>query len=349
MSELLGNGKSHGHTNGSVRPTPTAAVPTPNLVGSDRKLRHAIDLAVSIAPTTAPVLLIGEPGTGKSLLARSVLVAVAPRSGPFLAVDCSALHETQLEHELFGVGEQPGRLAQAEGGTLLLDEVAALSAPLQLRLARLLEDGEYEPAGSGRSARADVRLIFTSRVDLADLTDRGTFRQDLYYRMSVVTISLPPLRERGDDVERLADHFRSRFARAIGKTSAGFSLEALETLRAHSWPGNVLELENVVERSVVVCRGPWIEPVHVEISHGGVARLPRSSAPSPSPRNHVKTPIQPLKEALEGPERQLILQALEALNWNRQETARVLDINRTTLYKKMKKYGLLFDEPAWAN
>ena len=162
----------------------------------------------------------------------------------------------------------------------------------------------------------------------------------------MVALKLPPLRHRGDDVELLADHFRERFARQISKEVLAISAEAVEVLRAHAWPGNVHELEHVIERAVVVCRGTRIEPNHLSL-------IPREAA-APRPLNRVQrihpgANILPLKEALEAPEKELILQALEALNWNRQETARVLDINRTTLYKKMKKFGLLFDEPVWAN
>jgi DNA-binding NtrC family response regulator len=353
-----GNGTSNGHGNGKSEghapPQAEGLCEAPGLIGDDPKLRQAIELAAMIAPTRAPVLIVGERGTGKSLLARSLHRASPRRNGPFVEIDCSALNEVALEAELFGrkgaAGDRPGRLAQAAGGTLFLDEIASLSPALQFKLLRLLQEGEFEPVGSNQTARADVRLVVASREDLSSLIEWGQFRQDLYYRLSVVTLKLPPLRHRGDDVVRLADHFRSRFARELSKPVVGFSVEAAEALRQYSWPGNVQELESAVERAVVVCRGTRVEPSHLELSQ----REPTNPRPAPAGGSHramaaAAAPILPLKEALEGPEKQLILQALEALNWNRQETARVLDINRTTLYKKMKKYGLLCDEPAWAN
>jgi two-component system response regulator HydG len=176
----------------------------------------------------------------------------------------------------------------------------------------------------------------------------GRFRQDLYYRIGVVTLKLTPLRHRGADLDRLTDHFRARFAHDINKTVSAFSSEALERLRQHDWPGNVQELEHVVKSAMVNCRGHRIETSHLVFTPRE-APAPATRQPLRPSKVHMPLSILPLKEALEGPEKQLILQALEALNWNRQETARVLDINRTTLYKKMKKYGLLFDEPIWMN
>jgi two-component system response regulator HydG len=334
----------------------TGTVEVPALIGEDPSLRYAIELAGSIAPTRAPVLIVGDRGTGKSTLGRT-LHDNSPRHGaPFLELDCGSLRENVLEVELFGrkgqgfgdaAVERPGKLARAQGGTLFLNEVAALSPALQYKLLRVLQDSEYEPVGSNQTVRSDVRIVVATQQDLAELVEQGLFRQDLYYRISVVTLKLPPLSHRGADVERLAEHFRTRFAHDIGKHVVGFSAEALDMLRRHAWPGNVAELENVVERAVVLCRGGRIEPAHLELTPREPSPAPRGPA---SARNQATLGIIPLKEALEEPEKQLILQALQALNWNRQETARVLDINRTTLYKKMKKYGLLCEEaPVWSN
>jgi two-component system response regulator HydG len=370
MAPDLGSA-SNGNGNGN-------APSIPNLIGEDHKLRQAIELATSIAPTPAPALIVGERGTGKSLMART-LHRRSPRSnGPFLTLDASALDDSRQEIELFGrtgppgITETPGRIEMASGGTLVIEEIGSLAPALQLKLLRVIQDGEYEPVGSHQTRRADVRFLFTSRQDILSLVESGRFRSDLYYRMSVVTLSLPPLRFRGEDIDRLADHFRARIARALGRPVAGFSLEAIDLLRRHPWPDNVMELEAIVERAVVICSGPRIEASHLDLNRP-MAISPRNglashASPATSGNGHTTTPghgngngqigrsrsappamIQPLKEALEGPERELILQALQALNWNRQETARKLDINRTTLYKKMKKYGLLYDEPAWAN
>jgi two-component system response regulator HydG len=358
---MSGNGHAYAATNGANghagNPNgPACSNPErplfPSLIGEDPAVRQALELASSIAATRAPVLIVGQRGTGKTLLARTVHCRSARRERPFIEVDCSMLRENVLEAELFGRAgeERQGKLAKADGGTILLDKIESLSATLQFKVLRFLQDGEYEPAGSHQTLRSDVRVVMATQEDLAALVAQGEFRQDLYYRISVVTLKLPPLRHRGADLDRLADYFRARFAHDIGKNVVAFSADAIESLRRHTWPGNVLELENVVDRAVVLCRGQRIEPAHLELS-------PRESGSAASPARPgasnraaaVGARILPLKEALEGPEKQLILDALQALNWNRQETARVLDINRTTLYKKMKKYGLLYDEPVWAN
>lgn len=322
------------------------------LIGQDPALVQAIELAGTIAASRGPVLIVGERGAGKTLLARSLHLRGSHPEAPFVEVVTGTLSEDELEADLFGhaaygEAERPGKVALARGGTLYIDEVSALSPALQFKLLRLLCDGEYDVPGSGRVERADVRLVLGTREDLLALVAAGRFRLDLHYRIGVVTLKLPPLRHRDCDIERLADHFRARFARQHGKDIRTLSPDAIDLLRAHGWPGNVQELEQVIERAVIVCRGNRIEPNHL-------ALIPRDlSTVRPTPgrtqRPRLGADILPLKEALEEPEKQLILQALEALNWNRQETARVLDINRTTLYKKMKKYGLLFDEPIWAN
>ena len=324
------------HANAAAAPPEFAEV-----VGQDPKLRQALELAAAIAPSRGPVLLVGELGAGKALLARALHRHGARCDGPFVELECRGLREAALEVELFGQvlpgGRlRPGRIARARGGTLYLDEVTALSPALQAKLLRAIRDGEYEPVDSDRPGEADVRFVLATREDLVTLVEREQFRADLYYRISVVTLNLPPLRHRGEDVVRLAEHFRARFAREIGRAVPGFTPEALEMLRHHDWPGNVLELENTVEQAVVHCHGARIEPRHLELNRRRPERPPAAG-------------IVRLKEALEDPERRLILEALEALNWNRQETARVLNINRTTLYNKMKKYGLLLDEPTWAN
>ncbi|MEO6808401.1 MAG: sigma-54 dependent transcriptional regulator [Isosphaeraceae bacterium] len=319
----------------------------PALVGGDPALRQALELAETIAPTRTPVLIFGERGTGKSLLARTIHSRGPRRNAPLLQVSCASVRDGAIEVELFGrkgafdEADQPGRIAQAHGGTLILKEVEDLPPALQFKLLRLVQYGEFEPVGSTQTTRVDVRLIATTSEELPSLVEQDRFRRDLYYRISVVGLHLPPLRDRKSDLDELADHFCARFAREIGREAIGFTSEALELMRAHDWPGNVLELEHEVERAVLQCRGSRIERDHLAIGQ-------RPGTPSPS-RMPTGPGILPLKEALEGPEKQLILQALEALEWNRQETARVLDINRTTLYKKMKKYGLLFNEPAWMN
>ncbi len=367
--ESNGNGHGNGHSNG-LHPTsrepanghaaaghavslPRPCPPGEEILGENPMLLQALELTEAIAPTRAPVLIVGERGTGKTLLARR-LHRLSPRhASPFVEVSCSTLKEPALEAELFGrrshgLGEsdRQGKVSQADGGTLYLDEVAALSPNLQFKLLRLIRDGEYEPVGSTHTIHTDCRIVVGSREDLNPLVDEDRFRSDLFYAVSVVTMKLPPLRHRDGDLLGLADWFRERFARESGKPVSGFSVEAVKLLESHDWPGNVLELKATVERAVVLCRGSQIEPGHLVLAPRESSAVARLSGPG---RDSTSRGILPLKEALEGPEKQLILEALQALNWNRQETARMLDINRTTLYKKMKKYGLLFDEPVWTN
>jgi two-component system response regulator HydG len=322
------------------------------VLGSDPSLRQAIELASTIASARTPVLILGERGTGKALLARVIHNLGSRHDQPFVSVDCAALSEATAERERAAKGlapvllNDPGfdwatKLGQAAGGTLFLNDVAALSESLQLQLVRALQDREYEHGSNG-----DVRFLMSTGENLAALVEQAKFRQDLYHRVSVICLKLPPLRARGTDAEQLAEFFRSRFSLEFGKNVVGFTRDALDILNKHDWPGNIRELEGVIQRGVALCQGTRITSGHLSPSlcHPRASRMGGLAS-----RQHVPTNIRPLKEALEEPEKRIIIQALQALNWNRQETARVLDINRTTLYKKMKKYGLLVDEPIWVN
>jgi two-component system response regulator HydG len=295
-------------------------------------------------------LILGERGTGKALLARTIHALGSGPEQPLVTVDCATLTEAALEeqHSLNGQAHNEddfdwsSQIARAQGGTLFLNDVAALSDPLQFQLLHALQDRVHD-----HGAHGDVRFLMSTSENLVSLVEQGRFRQDLYYRVSVVCLKLPPLRARGTDIELLAEYFRSRFSLEFGKNVAGFTRDALEILNKHDWPGNVRELEGVIQRGVALCQGTRITSGHLSPS----LCPPRSgrNGGGIAPRAHVPANIRPLKEALEEPEKRIIIQALQALNWNRQETARVLDINRTTLYKKMKKYGLLVDEPIWVN
>ena len=329
--------------------------PLPAILGDDPSLRQSVELAATIAPARASVLILGEQGTGKTLLARAIHQQSSRRDRPFVEISCVGIDELGLERELFGqkfegseASERPGRLARADGGTIHLDEIAALTPALQAKLLGVLTDGEFEPLGSPLPVPVDVRFVFSTRENLPALVEQGKFRRELYERINVVCLKLPALRVRGQDIALLAEHFRERFAVEFAKPVTGFSPDALEMLGRHDWPGNVREMESVIQRGVALCQGPTITSgvLAVGISPG---RSPRTPAFPTRPQPHSGHGLRPLKEALEEPEKQIIIQALRALNWNRQETARVLDINRTTLYKKMKKYGLLMEEPALLN
>jgi DNA-binding NtrC family response regulator len=324
------------------------------LLGHDPGWLQAVDLAATVAAARSSVLLVGEPGTGKSLLAR-LIHGLAHRSDrPFVTVEASALaDELSLRQSLSSSAvtslnspDWSHKMAQARGGTLYLHEVAAVPLELQHQLLRELQFRDYESTAGRPASSGEVRFLMSTSENIPTLIEQGRFRQELYHRISLMSLMLPPLRHRGTDVELLADAFRARFCDEFHKSVVGFTRDALDVLQRHSWPGNVRELESAIQRAVALCSGPRITSSHLApiLSHSGGAR-----GGGATPRPHLKMGVRPLKEALEEPEKRIIVQALQAYNWNRQETARVLDINRTTLYKKMKKYNLLIDEPTWAN
>jgi two-component system response regulator HydG len=324
------------------------------LLGHDPSWLQAIDLASTVAATRSSVLIVGEPGTGKSLLAR-LIHGLAHRSNrPFVVVEASGLADDLSLRQSAGSSaaaamnapDWSNKIAQARGGTLYLHEIGILPLELQHHLLRELQFRDYE-ATAGRSASSgEVRFLMSTSENLPALIDQGKFRQELYHRINLISLMLPPLRHRGTDIELLADAFRARFSEEFQKSIVGFSRDALDVMQRHDWPGNVRELESAMQRAAALCTGPRITAHHLTplLSHSGSGRSGGMML-----RPHLKMGVRPLKEALEEPEKRIIVQALQAYNWNRQETARVLDINRTTLYKKMKKYNLLIDEPTWAN
>ena len=333
-------------------------IPTNTLqfVGDDPTFRQATSLAATVAPARSPILIVGEQGTGKTLIARMIHQQSGRGDEPFIEVSCEGIDELGLERELFGqkfeeepASERPGRLLRANGGSVLLDEVGALSAALQARLLKVLRDGEIEPLGSTVAIPVDVRFILATRDNLPALVEQGKFRRDLFERINDICLKLPPLAQRGDDIVSLAEFFRDKSAREFNKVVAGFTPDALELLARHTWPGNVRELESVVQRGVALSQGPKVNSANLAVGLAPSRSIRPSSPYSAKSYAPPGAGLRPLKEALEEPEKQIIIQALRALNWNRQETARVLDINRTTLYKKMKKYGLLIEEPALLN
>ena len=311
-------------------------------IGRDPAFLKVFETVDAVAPTRATVLITGESGTGKSLVARMIHDAGDRSDRSFVELNCGALPEGLLESELFGHAQgsftgataaRSGRFLAANGGTLFLDEIGTASQALQVRLLRVIQDRCFEAVGSEETVEVDVRLILATNEDLTQRVEDGTFRRDLYYRISVVPIHIPSLRERRGDIPLLAMHFLHRFAEENSKPVRHIDDNAMTVLQAHSWPGNIRELENAIERGVILCRGETITPKELP------PELTRSvSVPSPGE-------TLPLRKALEIPEREIIERTLRSHNWNRQETARALMINRTTLFNKMRKYGLLGTRP----
>jgi DNA-binding NtrC family response regulator len=316
-----------------------------NIIGHDYKMVKMFDLIESVADTRTTVLILGESGTGKTMTARAIHQLSSRRDKPFVEVACGALPDTLLESELFGhvagsftgaIHDKTGKFLQADGGTIFLDEIATSSPSLQVKLLRVLQDREFEPVGGTKTHKVDIRLILATNADLEARVAKGEFRQDLYYRINVITLLQPPLRERIGDIPLLAQHYLEEFRKQTGKEVTGLSEQALQNLQRYHWPGNVRELVNVIERAIVLTKHPVIGVDDFPETLRRGATLPEALQARAGGAN--------LKAALANPERQIILDALENNGWNRQNTAEMLGINRTTLYKKMKKYGIQFEK-----
>jgi DNA-binding NtrC family response regulator len=309
-----------------------------NIVGHDHRMLKVFDVIDSVADTRATVLITGESGTGKSLIARAIHRHSGRRDKPFVEIACGALPETLLESELFGhvagaftgaVGEKLGKFKQADEGTIFLDEISTASPAMQVKLLRVLQDLEFEQVGGTKTFHVDTRVILATNDDLSKLVAEGRFRQDLFYRINVINIELPSLRDRISDIPLLAGHFLQQVCEDSCKKVAGFTEDAMSALQRYRWPGNVRELQNVIERAVLLGKSGMIGVDDLPSNMVGVGAVSLDSVTGKS-----------LKGALSDPERQIIREVLEANKWNRNATAAALGINRTTLYKKMKRLGL---------
>jgi two-component system response regulator HydG len=323
-----------------------------NIIGASAAFRRMMTLVDQVANSSATVLVQGESGTGKELIARAIHERSPRRAGPFVAVNCAALPETLLESELFGyekgaftgaAGRKEGRFELADGGTLFLDEVADLSLVTQPKILRVLQEGEFERVGGVRTLRVDVRIVAASNQDLAALVKERRFREDLYYRLNVITITAPPLRERKEDVSVLAQHFLRLYAAKNNRTLEGFSDEALGCLEAYSWPGNVRELENVVERAVVLARGTTIEitDLPAAVTDRSVMLERESSvegAGGEGGAGVVPDGVFKIRvgTSLAEVEQRLLEETLRLTRGNKTLTAKILGIDPKTVFRKLK-------------
>jgi transcriptional regulator with GAF, ATPase, and Fis domain len=312
-----------------------------HIVGRSPALRETLARAAKVAPTDATVLITGESGTGKELVARAIHHASLRADGPFVALNCAALPDALLESELFGhergaftgaERQKPGRFELAAGGTLFLDEVGELSPAVQAKLLRVLQEKEFQRVGGTATLRADVRLAAATNRDLGRLVEEGRFREDLYYRLNVFSVHLPPLRERGDDVLRLAAHFARELSLRMGKGETGLSREAREALLAHPWPGNIRELQNAIERALILSDGGLITSVQLGLAP---RRIPAAHA---GERDAGGTPGS--SGSLAEWERRMVTDALARAGGNKSRAARILGLTRSQLYTRLKRFGL---------
>jgi len=311
-----------------------------NMIGKSEKIQALFHLIKDVAATNTTILINGESGVGKELIANAIHYNSPRVKRPFVKINCGVLAESLLESELFGhvrgaftgaIKDKIGRFEMANGGTLFLDEIGDISLNMQLKLLRVLQEGEFERVGGTETIKVDVRIIAATNKDLRKGIKEGTFREDLYYRLNVIPIEVPPLRERRDDIKYLVNHFIEKFNRVYGKAIHEIEPRAMEIIEAYDYPGNIRELENLIERIVVLDKKGKI----------GVADLPENIRRASGEETEQDIDFDKgLGSLVEGYERELILRALEKNNFNKLQTAKMLNMNRGTLMSKLKKYGI---------
>jgi len=319
-----------------------------HIVGKSKKMQDIYRTIEKVAPTDRTVMVYGGTGTGKELVARAIHFNSPRRDKPFVPVDCAVLSENLLESELFGhvkgsftgaITTKPGLFEVAEGGTLFLDEVGNISMSIQAKLLRVLQEKEFKPVGGTTSKKANIRLIAATNKDLEKMIKDGTFMEDLYYRLNIVPLHLPPLKDRPEDIALLAVHFLKKYAEEMGKTIKGFTPEAMDRLLKSPWPGNVRELEHVIERTVVMMEEEMVRPEHLllknqEEKEGEVPSIPMTS-------EELKEIKKQLREkAVEDVEKAFVIKALERHNWNVTRAAEEVGMLRPNFQALMRKYNL---------
>ncbi len=320
-----------------------SAADMPAIVGSSRRMKEALALVDKVAPSAATVLLLGESGTGKELFARRIHSLSPRRERPLVAINCAAIPETLLENELFGhekgaytgaSGLKQGKFELADGGTLFLDEIGELSPAMQAKLLRVLQEHTFERVGGIRAIEVDVRIITATNLDLARAVREKRFREDLYFRLNVFPVPIPPLRDRPEDVPTLVQHFIGKFAREMRKPVSGASPEALRALQGYAWPGNVRELENAIERAVILATGDQVQAADLALGLGRAARE------EPEPLSLTGSLHEVSLRASQRAERELIRKILKECGGNKTRAAEALQVSYKTLLTKIKDYGL---------
>lgn len=311
-----------------------------DLIGASAKIQEVYRIIDSVASSNATILITGESGTGKGLIARAIHQTDQTRKDkPFVEISCGALTETLLESELFGhmkgaftgaIKDKEGRFEYARGGTIFLDEIDAFSLTLQVKLLRVLQEGVFERVGDNIPRRAEARIIVATNQNITDMVNQGKFREDLYYRINVICIQVPPLRDRKEDIPILIDHFLKKYCAINNKKVTGMSGDVQKMFIEYSWPGNIRELENAIEGAVIMAKTGIANRADIPNFTKFTIEAPKS----------LKSPEKNLRRAVEQPEKEHIISILKDCNWNRNKAAASLGVNRTTLYNKMKKYNI---------